>query len=322
MRKMILLMALASVAMPALAEPGDREAWAERRAARTDERQERSAEPARAQPQRAEPSRFEPPRVEPPRVDQPRVDQPRLDMGRRADRDARGGWQGSAPDAPRSEIPRDAGNAGALSRPDGAAPITRRPPNPADVARWRERMEQRANPDGRDPGDGRTAPGRATRWSDHVRSPGASAGGLTPPGGVRPSDPPAAWTGQPDGDHRTDLNRDGQRWSDHHPHDGQHWSNDWRRDPRYDWQRYRDRNRLVFRIGNYSDPFGWEYRRPTIGITLYAGYYQPDYWLDDPWQYRLPPVYGPYRWVRYYDDAVLVDIYSGRIVDVIRNFFW
>ena len=55
---------------------------------------------------------------------------------------------------------------------------------------------------------------------------------------------------------------------------------------------------------------------------MYAGYYQPDYWLDDPWQYRLPPVYGPYRWVRYYDDALLVDIYSGQVVDVIDNFFW
>ena len=31
---------------------------------------------------------------------------------------------------------------------------------------------------------------------------------------------------------------------------------------------------------------------------------------------------GPYRWVRYYDDALLVDIYSGEVVDVIYDFFW
>jgi hypothetical protein len=36
----------------------------------------------------------------------------------------------------------------------------------------------------------------------------------------------------------------------------------------------------------------------------------------------LPPVYGPYRWVRYWDDALLVDVRSGRVVDVIHNFFW
>ena len=46
------------------------------------------------------------------------------------------------------------------------------------------------------------------------------------------------------------------------------------------------------------------------------------YWISDPWRYRLPPVYGPYRWVRYYDDALLVDIYSGEVVDVIYDFFW
>jgi hypothetical protein len=36
----------------------------------------------------------------------------------------------------------------------------------------------------------------------------------------------------------------------------------------------------------------------------------------------LPPAYGPYRWVRYYDDVLLVDIRSGYVVDMINNFFW
>ena len=47
-----------------------------------------------------------------------------------------------------------------------------------------------------------------------------------------------------------------------------------------------------------------------------------DYLIDDPYAYRLPEVYGPYRWVRYYNDAVLVDIYSGQVVDVIYDIFW
>jgi len=46
------------------------------------------------------------------------------------------------------------------------------------------------------------------------------------------------------------------------------------------------------------------------------------YWLDDPWSYRLPPAYGPYRWVRYYDDVILVDVRTGYVVDVIHDFFW
>ncbi|MGI8612320.1 MAG: RcnB family protein [Sphingomicrobium sp.] len=34
--------------------------------------------------------------------------------------------------------------------------------------------------------------------------------------------------------------------------------------------------------------------------------------------------YAPtgYRWIRYYDDALLVDTWDGRVVDVIRDFFW
>ncbi|WP_342449817.1 RcnB family protein [Sphingomonas jejuensis] len=36
----------------------------------------------------------------------------------------------------------------------------------------------------------------------------------------------------------------------------------------------------------------------------------------------MPPAYGSYRWVRYYDDALLVDVRSGYVVDVIYDFFW
>jgi len=101
------------------------------------------------------------------------------------------------------------------------------------------------------------------------------------------------------------------------------WSRDrWRHDRRYDWRRHRDRNRSLFHLGFYYDPFGWNYRRYNIGWYLYPSYYSSRYWLHDPWYYRLPPAYGPYRWVRYWDDALLVNIYTGEVVDVIHNFFW
>jgi hypothetical protein len=100
------------------------------------------------------------------------------------------------------------------------------------------------------------------------------------------------------------------------------WSNDWRRDHRYDWRSYRDRNRSIFRIGRYYDPYGWGYRRFSIGFNLWPSYYSSNFWLDDPYMYRLPPAYGPYRWVRYYDDALLVNIYTGQVVDVLYSFFW
>ena len=109
-----------------------------------------------------------------------------------------------------------------------------------------------------------------------------------------------------------------RRGNDNH----RRWTHDWRSDRRYDWRRYRDRNRSRFHLGFYFDPFGWNYRRYSIGWRLWPSYYGQDYWLNDPWQYRLPPAYGPYRWVRYHDDALLVNIYTGTVVDVIYNFFW
>lgn len=100
------------------------------------------------------------------------------------------------------------------------------------------------------------------------------------------------------------------------------WTRDWHRDRRYDWRRHRDRHRSIFRIGFYYDPFGWNYRRWSIGSYLYPSYYRSSFWLNDPWQYRLPPAYGPYRWVRYWNDALLVNTYTGEVVDVIHGFFW
>jgi len=100
------------------------------------------------------------------------------------------------------------------------------------------------------------------------------------------------------------------------------WNGDWRHDKRYDWQNYRSRHSSLYRFGRYYDPYGWGYRRFSIGLNLWPSYYGSGFWLNDPWQYRLPPAYGPYRWVRYYDDALLVNIYTGQVVDVIHGFFW
>ena len=131
-----------------------------------------------------------------------------------------------------------------------------------------------------------------------------------------------------DGDRRRDGDRyrdsDGRRDGRYRDgdRDGRRWSGDWRRDNRYDWRHYRSRYSNIYRLGRYHDPYRYGYRRFSIGLFLGAGYYGNNYWLNDPWQYRLPPAYGPYRWVRYYNDALLVNIYSGEVVDVIYGFFW
>ncbi|WP_120717534.1 RcnB family protein [Tsuneonella amylolytica] len=124
---------------------------------------------------------------------------------------------------------------------------------------------------------------------------------------------------------RTDNYRDGRSGNDYR-YDGrnyQRWSNDWRRDNRYNWYGYRNANRNVFRLGTYYSPYrNYRYSRVGIGFTLGSLFYGNNYWINDPWQYRLPPAYGPYRWIRYYDDALLVNVYTGQVADVIHDFFW
>ena len=118
--------------------------------------------------------------------------------------------------------------------------------------------------------------------------------------------------------------RDGRRNDNRYGNDNRRWDNHgWRNDRRYNWQSYRNSNRGLYHLGRYYSPYrGYSYSRLSIGFRLGSLFYSNRYWINDPWQYRLPEVYGPYRWIRYYDDALLVDIYSGEVVDVINNFFW
>lgn len=112
---------------------------------------------------------------------------------------------------------------------------------------------------------------------------------------------------------RDDYRRDYRQWNRSH----------WRTDRRYNWENYRRSHRNIYRLNRYYAPYrNYSYRRLGIGFILNSLFYSDRYWINDPGYYRLPPVYGPYRWVRYYDDALLVDIYTGRVVDVIHGIFW
>ncbi|MDQ2891515.1 MAG: RcnB family protein [Pseudomonadota bacterium] len=102
------------------------------------------------------------------------------------------------------------------------------------------------------------------------------------------------------------------------------WNRDWRGDNRYNYNSYRTSNRGAYRLPRYYAPSNWSYgyRRFSIGVTLSSLLWDQNYWIDDAYSYRLPAAYGPYRWVRYYDDALLIDIRSGRIVDSVYGIFY
>jgi hypothetical protein len=125
------------------------------------------------------------------------------------------------------------------------------------------------------------------------------------------------------GDWNRDRDGRGDRYGDRRDGNRSSWNRGWRNDNRYDWQRYRYSNRNLFRIGNYYSPYrGYGYNRLSIGLILDSLFYSNRYWLNDPYQYRLPAAPYGTQWVRYYNDVVLVDVYTGEVIDVIYDFFW
>ncbi len=81
--------------------------------------------------------------------------------------------------------------------------------------------------------------------------------------------------------------------------------------------------RNVFHLSPYYAPYrNWGYQRFSIGFFLEPLFFDQRYWIGDPYDYRLPPAPPGTEWVRYYNDVVLVDIYSGEVIDVIYDFFW
>ncbi|WP_157215627.1 RcnB family protein [Flavisphingomonas formosensis] len=95
-----------------------------------------------------------------------------------------------------------------------------------------------------------------------------------------------------------------------------------RREYREDWRDYRQAHRDVYRRGAYVGPRGYAYRPVPVGYRFAPRYYHSRYWISDPWTYRLPRVAGPQRWIRYGNDVVLVNIRTGRVITVHRDFFW
>lgn len=224
-------------------------------------------------------------------------------------------WNGGRPDGDR---PRWSGQ-----RPGGDRPLSNGGRPGGDRPQWNgdrpggDRPQWNGNrPSGDRPGWNDNRPGGdRPQWNGN--RPGGDrsqwSGNRQPNRGGFSSGPGRRFGDWRDNDrYRADLN------------DRRAWQRNWRNDNRYDWQRYRYSNRNIFRMPRYYAPSGWGYgyRRFSIGFSLSSMLFGPDYWIGDPGYYRLPPAYGPYRWVRYYDDALLVDIRTGMVVDVIYDIFW
>jgi Ni/Co efflux regulator RcnB len=84
---------------------------------------------------------------------------------------------------------------------------------------------------------------------------------------------------------------------------------------------FRGRQYAAVRGPSYSYPRGWGYRRWDRGQFLPSVFLAAPFYFDYDWLGLPPPPPGT-RWVGNGPDALLVDIYNDRIVDVIYNAFY
>lgn len=92
------------------------------------------------------------------------------------------------------------------------------------------------------------------------------------------------------------------------------------REDRQDWRSYKQRNRNAFRGTRFNAPF--RYRTFNSGVNIGASYYAPRYRVGNYASYRLPNPGRFQTYVRHYNDVLLVNTRTGRVVQVYRGFYW
>lgn len=115
--------------------------------------------------------------------------------------------------------------------------------------------------------------------------------------------------------------RDAQRYGDRRDvRDARRDVREARREVREDWRDYRQSHRDVYRAGRWNAPF--RYTAWNRGQVLRPTYYSSRYYIADPYRYRLRAPGRDLRWVRHYNDVLLVNVRTGRVMEVNRGFFW
>jgi len=84
--------------------------------------------------------------------------------------------------------------------------------------------------------------------------------------------------------------------------------------------RYRNHHR---RHAAYAAPYrNWRYRPVSVGYRLDRVYYSPRYYISDYGYYGVRAPRPWERWIRYGDDLLLVNLRTGRVLNVIHYRYW
>jgi len=84
---------------------------------------------------------------------------------------------------------------------------------------------------------------------------------------------------------------------------------------------YRGRYFTAVRAPVFAYPRGWAYRRWAVGAYLPLFFIASPYIVDWEW-IGLPPPPPGYEWVRYGPDALLVNRFTGPVLDVVYGVFY
>jgi Ni/Co efflux regulator RcnB len=76
-----------------------------------------------------------------------------------------------------------------------------------------------------------------------------------------------------------------------------------------------------YRGGAYHGPSGYSYHRYSYGDMLPSIYFSQDYWINDYSDYGLAYPPPGCVWVRYGDDAILIEQDNGQILEVVYDQF-
>ena len=96
-----------------------------------------------------------------------------------------------------------------------------------------------------------------------------------------------------------------------------------RRELRRDRRELRQDRRDVRRHSAYAAPYrNWRYRPVTTGYRLQPAFYGSRYYISDYGRYHLQAPARWQRWIRYGDDLLLVNVRTGRVLQVIHYRYW
>ena len=69
----------------------------------------------------------------------------------------------------------------------------------------------------------------------------------------------------------------------------------------------------------FAAPF--RYRSFNVGATIGSAYWGPRYRISPQRSWGLPPAARQFTYVRHYDDLLLINVRTGRVARVYRNFY-